>query len=448
VQWQHYEQEARARGVKLDFADFIPPRIPDAENFASIPVFEACAQAVDRGQKAPQPFELPKLAIGVNPEGSDAQGQKPIKLVAWQVYFFETKMLPAISDNAPADVLKALKKFDAPLNELREAARRPHCRFPIHWKKGAEMPQFTLLQGATRIYALRLNAHLAMGDSAAAAANFHDAIALVQAIRHEPSAIAGLVRIAMDAMIQNAVWDGLATRRWKEADLRLIEADLARLDWLDDDRFSMASERALCNSTTDKMSRRFKADLFHFKGGGDSVDAIAKDSRPVPLIAWFYYLNKLGINRFFDELSARAEPAQHRWHGERPISDARESIIGMFAHARYALFILITAPFEGVDAHFAHAAVMTDQTRLACALERCWLSRGEFPATLAELAPEFIDRVPADVVNGEPYHYRRTNDGSFVLYSVGSNLRDDGGVIDPKLSSSRQPDWVWRYPAK
>src|SRR5712671_5398843 len=45
--WNGYEKEAKQRGVKLDFADYIPPKIPDAENFASIPIFDAVFRATD-----------------------------------------------------------------------------------------------------------------------------------------------------------------------------------------------------------------------------------------------------------------------------------------------------------------------------------------------------------------------------------------------------------------
>jgi len=56
--------------------------------------------------------------------------------------------------------------------------------------------------------------------------------------------------------------------------------------------------------------------------------------------------------------------------------------------------------------------------------------------------------LPAEVVNGDPYRYRRTKDGLFLLYSVGTDLRDDGGVVNPALRPSKQPDWIWSYPAK
>jgi hypothetical protein len=97
--------------------------------------------------------------------------------------------------------------------------------------------------------------------------------------------------------------------------------------------------------------------------------------------------------------------------------------------------------------------------RTAIALERCRLARGGYPESLDALAPQFIARVPHDVIGGQPLKYRRTQDGQFVLYSIGWNETDDGGVVSNQKSRDRwdesgskvdisQGDWVWRYPAK
>ena len=105
------------------------------------------------------------------------------------------------------------------------------------------------------------------------------------------------------------------------------------------------------------------------------------------------------------------------------------------------------AALKDVEKRYIQAATVTDLARLACALERCRLARGAFPQALSELTPDFLASLPAEIVNGEPYRYRRTGDGRFVLYSVGPDLRDDGGVIDPRHRFSKQHDWVWCYPA-
>jgi hypothetical protein len=89
--------------------------------------------------------------------------------------------------------------------------------------------------------------------------------------------------------------------------------------------------------------------------------------------------------------------------------------------------------------------------RTAVALERYRLAHGEYPETLDALAPQFIEKVPHDVVGGQPLHYRRTPDGQFVLYSVGWNETDDDGEVVLKKDGAvdiSNGDWVWRYPAK
>ena len=95
--------------------------------------------------------------------------------------------------------------------------------------------------------------------------------------------------------------------------------------------------------------------------------------------------------------------------------------------------------------------VSIDLARVACALERYHLAHGEYPEMLDALAPQFIAQVPHDIINGQPLHYRRTDDGQFLLYSVGWNETDDGGqvVLTKGGSTDRNKgDWVWQYPAK
>lgn len=442
--WRAYESEAKARGVKLDMADYIPPKVPDAENFASIPIFEAAFRASDAKEEVPNPFKLPEAKDAKLPGLNNPTKQEHLDLPAWQRHFGKTKLLPMAGDSAAADVLEALEYFAAPLAQLREADTRSHCRFPVRWEKAfaAELPHLSLLQAASKIYTLRLSAHLELGDSAAAYEDFRAGLRLTTATTEEPTLVAGLVRIANAAMMENAVWSGLARRQWAEPELRRIEADLATLDWLQDYRFAMGSERGGFNQLVDLLIQRST----QLDGLADDASSLGKGLRLYPT-GWFYQ-SKLRGNHYLDEMLARIDVGQRRWFPGKPTPSSPENIAGYFPRMRH-LILFITGPVYGsVEEKYIQAASMTDHARLACALERFRLARGSYPETLAELAPEFIPGIPAEIVNGEPYRYRRSEDGSFVLYSVGADLRDDGGVLAPKLSASKQADWVWRYPAK
>jgi len=98
----------------------------------------------------------------------------------------------------------------------------------------------------------------------------------------------------------------------------------------------------------------------------------------------------------------------------------------------------------------AYAQTSADLAMLACALERYRTTHGRFPDQLEQLVPQFLDHPPNDVVNGQPLKYHRSADGAFVLYSVGWNETDDGGVIGltPKEGNvdPKSGDWVWRSP--
>lgn len=50
----------------------------------------------------------------------------------------------------------------------------------------------------------------------------------------------------------------------------------------------------------------------------------------------------------------------------------------------------------------------------------------EYPKTLAQLAPTYIDVIPKDTFNDGDFRYR-AEDGGYLLYSVGQNGKDDGG---------------------
>ena len=103
---------------------------------------------------------------------------------------------------------------------------------------------------------------------------------------------------------------------------------------------------------------------------------------------------------------------------------------------------------DGVILRVAGAQTAFNQAAIACALERYRLAKGSFPGALETLVPQFISLLPNDVLTGEPYKYRLTDDGRFVLYSVGWDEKDDGGVPGKRMFDELQGDWVWEYPAK
>lgn len=63
------------------------------------------------------------------------------------------------------------------------------------------------------------------------------------------------------------------------------------------------------------------------------------------------------------------------------------------------------------------------------AAERYRMKRGEWPARLADVVPEFLKAVPTDPFDGKPIRMARVP-GGVVVYSVGADGNDGGGNLD------------------
>lgn len=92
-----------------------------------------------------------------------------------------------------------------------------------------------------------------------------------------------------------------------------------------------------------------------------------------------------------------------------------------------------------LERHFQHrcsAALL--QTGIA--LEGHRLQHGVLPESLEALLPEFLAAVPVDPYDGQPLRYRRQDDGSPLVWSVGLNGLDEGGKVD---RNKDEGDRVW-----
>ena len=79
------------------------------------------------------------------------------------------------------------------------------------------------------------------------------------------------------------------------------------------------------------------------------------------------------------------------------------------------------------------------------ALRRYQLRHGQPPADLAALTPELLDAVPVDFMDGHPLRYCVDVGGTWRLYSVGLDGKDDGGEALPAQAwSSYKTVWDGR----
>jgi hypothetical protein len=90
----------------------------------------------------------------------------------------------------------------------------------------------------------------------------------------------------------------------------------------------------------------------------------------------------------------------------------------------------------------SQADAQLQATRTILALRAYQLTHGNLPSDLNALVPEFLDAVPVDDFDGQPLRYAPDRK---IVYSVGQNLKDDGGNDSRSGPSNRPLDLVYNF---
>jgi len=93
---------------------------------------------------------------------------------------------------------------------------------------------------------------------------------------------------------------------------------------------------------------------------------------------------------------------------------------------------------------------MMQATRAGLAAKLYDAQTKRFPDSLEALVPGILKEVPIDPFTGKPLVFKVQN-GELLIYSLGSNLKDDGGRMTymiTKLVMDKDDDWSWREKIK
>jgi hypothetical protein len=483
--WNKYRQQLEASGVQLDLAAFVPKPVPDEQNFAATSFIKSWFDGENRGQPNKLWNDSFSRAIGMVRSPTTKAGRTFTDLVAWEMAFaavqsgqtnqpdrFASDKLDRASRAiaAPA-VLQGFKTSEVHLAELRTASHRPHARYPVVYDLenpwGILLPHLAVVRSACQRLQLKACAELAVGHSDQALQDVELMLRTADSLKEEPFLISYLVRVACVQLAVQPVWEGLADHAWSEAQVKELQSRFQQYDFIASMKPPLDGERAAGILT---------AELIKKKGLGFLVD-LSGPEQPTSMDRkvgnWFggfiprgwYHQEQLNYCRLyqlqmdgaFDAKEKRVWPERINANMkalEREIASGRlgKTVSGFLQHRILAALLL--PALNRIPVKAATAQTSADQAALACALERFRLANGSFPEKLDALVPKFTAQLPADTLTGQPYSYRRTDDGQFILDSVGWDEKGDGGTsgtlgeILKNLFNENESDWVWQYPAK
>jgi hypothetical protein len=486
--WQEYQQQLARRGEPINASQVVPAPVSDTENFAMTPFlaplfeFEHGTQrwsdtnAVAEIQAFPREFSAASSEIKHDlVSASNSWVPRPIDLKAWDLALQQTtnsrqkSETRAVANNvtaaqAAAGVLSSLAQYDRVIEELRTASRRPYSRFNLAYDfpnpAAILLPHLAFLKRTSQLLQVRACAELAAGQTGEAVADMNLMFYLADCIRDEPILISHLVRIAQAQLLLQPLAQGLANHQWSDAQLAAFEEQLGRFNFCAEARRALEGERVFFGGGFIDYIRKSpdKFRVLESIGGApgqpkDGFEAVAAIYAIAP-DGWLDF-EKVNYHRAFEELvlpafdhsAGRVNPEVVRKAAERFEQVIKHRGPGMFLQHRFFAGFLLPAVTRAVE-RSAYGQAAIDLAAIACALERCRLAQGAYPDSLEPLAPRFIAKIPYDLITGGSLKYRLTEDGQYVLYSVGWNEKDDGGAVAINKTghavSPDEGDWVWR----
>jgi hypothetical protein len=341
------------------------------------------------------------------------------------------------------------------LELLREATKRPRACIndsPVAPYAG-RIPEFQVIRVVAQMIAERAESYLLLGKPDRALRELELIETLSRILGGGPenrsvTLVAAMMQVAFTSLYVNTVADGLRLGAWRDSELAALQKQLERNDLLDLLQRAIRYERAascqlLLTARSGELDEFYSIPSTHRAGVPQKLKSPHAWVDHFAPRGWIYQ-NMAAIasreQRLLDDINV----ANHSVSASK-IDAIKSELRGVSRHwSPYASLAAVTVPnFSRAAQNCARIQSLTDQARVACALERFRLSRGEYPETLDALVPGFAELLPHDVISGQPLKYRRKPDGGFLLYSVGWNGKDDGG--NPGRSPLDE-DWVWAYP--
>ena len=373
----------------------------------------------------------------------------------FEVWLIDAKVTTA------ADYLKFSDQYLPAMDEMREALKRPYAILPGDYSEPymIPIPNFVMLRAASQFLAMRAQCHLLLHDPDAALPDMtliHD---LCHVLQKPPTGkpetlVEAMINVAISGLYAWTIQDGFQLGEWREPQLVALQGQLKTIDlpvWVAEafrEEFA-ANVRTLESTPASKIADLFSGMAPHDK----STNIWSRLNDPLYRFLEFaprgwIYQNLVNMANYQPAI-LKGFDLEHDKILPRIVDDddrnaakfyARKSpfrTLCAFAVPNYTKAMQVTACNQ----------TLVNEGQIVCALERYRLKDGDYPAALDALVPSFIEKLPVDIIGGQPLHYRRTDDGKFLLYSVGWNEIDDGGNAGKKDRDKgvgpSAPDWVW-----
>ena len=355
-----------------------------------------------------------------------------------------TNSFRVIVDSASAaDYLAWSDQFNPDFNLIREVLKRPFARMDGDYSQWFTMPipDYVSVRAVVQTLAQRAQCYLLLGQPEKALPELtllNDSRRLLEsAPTGKPmTLVATMIDAAVVDLYADTITEGMRLGAWHEP--QLIELQQQR----DELKLSLIAESFRAERAG--MCSYFEQLLSHDTGVWEFV----KSESHLAMPRGWLYLNLITIAKFHQDVLDVIDVKQNTVLSHK-VDEITEGFDARTKHFRPNTYVaaIVIPNYTRAIVTFAHSQTLANEAQVVCALERYRLAHNQYPESLEALIPLFMEKLPRDVIDGEPLHYRRQANGTFLLYSVGWNETDDGGQVALKKDGSEdreKGDWVWK----
>jgi hypothetical protein len=431
--WENCKRELEAKGEVLDWNAYIPPPVPDDQNFFKAPKMQEWFVRV--------PFRTPTNELS----GLSTNG-----------------LSTAIITNeiVATNYLKWSDQFQPQFEQIREALKRPYARMDGDYSIPYEIPipNFIRVRALAQTLTQRAKCHLLLGQPDKALQELtllHDMRHLLEAApTGKPmTLVAAMINVAVTGLYTDTIAYGFQRQAWQEPQLAALQEQLADINLTPFVGEALKAEQASVCHTAEIMTFReinsIVTEVPPHKTLWQKIKNLKSYRYDLMPRGWIY--QNMVVYALLIQLPIESFAPTGEVVSPQKIENAIFNVTASLDH--YSLFKMLAAigipNFTRAMQTTAHNQTMVNEAQIVCALERYHLAHGEYPETLDALAPQFIEKIPHDIIGGQPLLYRLTDDGKFLLYSVGWNEKDDGGKESPHnqfggITDYTHGDWDWK----
>ncbi|MCF7708823.1 MAG: hypothetical protein K9N52_07995 [Verrucomicrobia bacterium] len=458
IAWRNCKARLEEKGISLSLESVIPPKVPDSDNFAEIPLLKPLFSKTN----------VPNRLFNISLIGNTSF-PKHEKLFSWQkgryadlealytLYSTNQEFNVPETIRSPSEgVLAVLEKYNNIIEQLKKGSNRPYARFNINYEDNinASLSHLSVLHNVIDIITTKSIAELRTDDIDNAYNDVLLSIYIAQSFNNEPIIISQILSVSCETKILQAIWEGIWLNKWSIKQLNILYKTLNEVNYINTLQTAYHGELIIAIEAINDIKTN-KRNIYRIYDNGNLSHITYGDLvigymfKYIP-DGWYeqnktyladiysrYILNNMNKNviKNPNEIVSISEELETYKQNRSPYNILANQFIN---------------PIDNIYIRIAQGQSYINITKAACVLEIYKIENGQYPEELNSLVPKYIDQLPIDIIGGQPLKYKLIGDDRYNLYSVGWNGVDDGGVIvymDEDNIDRRKGDWVWPLPS-